>query len=453
MSAASVMSVMSATSVTPSRASAAPTGARVAAPLAGVRIIEWNGSMSASFCARLLSDLGANVLKLEPPGAGDPLRRAGPFAPNASYGDDAALFAYLNHGKDSATLDPSCPTGAALLNRLVESADLLITSAHASRLVELGLDGDTLRKIQPSLVTLAVTPFGTLPARGASTAQSNADTLAAFTDFTLTHHAGYAFHQARPVHAPREQPPVACADREVALATGVAAANAALWGLLEAQVNGEGRSIECAELDVIAHLLIEPVADYGRGERTFSRRREELQGTEVAGGLIWLLPCKDGFVMISPREEHQWERWVELLGNPPWSRDAALCGERSARNENWMILQDEMSKWTREHTRADVFERAQAARVACFPVSGARDLLENAQLNARRFFDSWEGTRSAPLSMPGLPFSLRTQSGAELPRARSVVSPRLGSANRAVFEGRLGLSPGEMETLRQQGVV
>ena len=95
-----------------------------------------------------------------------------------------------------------------------------------------------------------------------------------------------------------------------------------------------------------------------------------------------------------------------------------------------MVLQDQMSTWTREHTRADVFERAQAARVACFPVSGARDLLENAQLNARRFFDGWQGAGSETLRMPGLPFGLRTSSGAELPRGRDVTSPRLGAANR-----------------------
>ncbi|TCK37136.1 crotonobetainyl-CoA:carnitine CoA-transferase CaiB-like acyl-CoA transferase [Paraburkholderia sp. BL8N3] len=415
----------------------------IAAPLAGVRVIELSHSMPAAFCARVLRDLGAQVLKLEPPGTGDALRRIGPFAPDAPYGNDAALFAYLNHGKESATLDPSHPQGAALFRRLIETADLLITS-DATGLAELQLDSDTLRRIQPALVTLAVTSWAT---------RAESGTPSAFTDFTLTHHAGYAFHQARPVHAPDQQAPVACADREVALATGVAAANAALWGLLAAQMNGHGRSIECAELDVIAHLLIEPVADYGRGERSFSRLREELQGTEVAGGLIWLLPCKDGFVMISPREQHQWERWVELLGNPTWSRDETLCGERTARNENWMTLQDEMSKWTREHTRADVFERAQAARVACFPVSGARDLLENAQLNARGFFDRWQGAGNTPLSMPGLPFSMRTTSGAELPRAREVVSPVLGSANRAVFEARLGLSAEEVETLRRHGVV
>ena len=418
-----------------------------AALLSGVRVLEWSGSMPAAFCARVLADLGAEALKLEQPGAGDPWRRCGPFAPDAAYGDDGALFAYLNHGKQSVTLDPTQPAGLALLRRLIASTDLFVVSESARRLETLGLGIDVLHDINPTLIVLSVTPFG------ASGAMAESNDVPVATDFTMTHHAGYAFHQARPVHSPDEQRPVACADREVALATGVAAANAALWGLLDAEVNGAGRMIDCAQVDVIAHLLIEPVADYGRGERTFSRVREELQGTEVAGGLIWLLPCSDGFVMVSPREQHQWDRWVELLGNPEWSRDVSLCGEREARNENWLILQDEMSIWTRRHTRAEVFERAQASRVACFPVSGARDLLDNEQLRARAFFDRWnDGSRNA-LSLPGLPFALRTSAGATLARGREVRPPALGQANRAVFEERLGLTRGELEALRQQGVV
>lgn len=412
--------------------------------LAGVRVLEWTSSMSAAFCVRVLADLGAEAVKLEPPGAGDPLRRCGPFAPDADYGDDGALFAYLNHGKESVTLDPARPAGLNLLRRLIASTDLFVVSEPESRLRALGLDHDALHRINPALVVLSVTPFGSSAAQ---------DSAPATTDFTLTHHAGYAFHQARPVHAPGEQPPVACADREVALATGVAAANGALWGLLDAQMNGTGRMIDCAQADVIAHLLIEPVADYGRGERRFSRVREELQGTEVAGGLIWLLPCNDGFVMVSPREQHQWERWIELLGNPAWSRDTSLCGRREARNLNWLILQEAMSAWTRLHTRAEVFDRAQAARVACFPVSGARDLLDNAQLQARAFFDRWNDGSSGTLPMPGLPFALRTSAGAQLPRARLVRAPVLGQANGRVFEKRLGLSRGEVETLRQDGVI
>jgi benzylsuccinate CoA-transferase BbsE subunit len=424
----------------------AQNAAPAAVPLRDVRVIEWSDAISAEFCARVLADLGADVLKIEPPGAGDPLRQAGPHAPGASYGDDGALFAYLNHGKRSVTLEPGCRAGAALLMRLVEMTDLFVTSKTLAELDALGLGEDALHAVNPSLVVLSVTPFG-------SFAQTEDEPPPIATDFTLTHHAGYAFHQARPVHEPYRQPPVACADREVALAAGVAAANGALWGLLDAQLNGDGRAIECAQADVIAHLLIEPVADYVRGERAFSRVREELQGTEVAGGLIWLLPCSDGYVMISPREQHQWDRWVELLGNPPWSKDAALCGERAARNENWMILQDEMSVWTRSRTRAEVFERAQAARVACFPVSDAHDLLDNEQLHARAFFDCWSSAGGMTVPMPGLPFRLDTSSGAALARGRPVRSPRLGEANRDVFGAMLGISPGVLEQLRQQGVV
>jgi crotonobetainyl-CoA:carnitine CoA-transferase CaiB-like acyl-CoA transferase len=416
----------------------APAGARL---LDGVRVLEWSDSLSAAFCVRILADLGAGALKLEHPLSGDPLRAQGPFVPEGRYGADSALFAYANHGKRSITLDPAQPSGAHLLLRLAADADLLVMSEPLARLEKLGLGIEALHEVNAALVILTVTSFGASAEAPAS------------TDFTLTHHAGYAFHQARPVLSPDAQPPVACADREVALAAGVAAANAALWGLLDAEQSGTGRHVDCAQADVIAHLLIEPLADYDRGERHFSRLREKLQGTEVAGGLIWLLPCIDGHVMISPREEHQWQRWVGLLGNPAWSRDAALCGERAARNVNWEILQDRMSEWTREHTRAQVFALAQAARVACFPVSGARDLLENEQLHARRFFDRWQADASHAIPMPGLPFAVRTASGATLPRAREVRAPLPGEANCAVFEERLGLTRGEIETLRRHGVV
>lgn len=410
-------------------------------PLDGIRIVEWTGTLPAAFCARILCDLGAEVLKLEPPGAGDPLRRCGPFIPDTAYGEDGALFAYANHGKRGVTLDSARPSGLALFKRLLKQADVLIESHPAALLEELGLNADMLADINPALVVLSVTPLG-----------RHAAPLAT-TDLTLTHHAGYAFHQARPVESPEAQPPVAGADREVALATGVAAANAALCGILEAQQTGVGQHIDCAQADVIAHLLIEPVADYGRGEREFSRLRENLRGTEVAGGLIWLLPCTDGFVMVSPREQHQWERWVELIGNPEWTRNVALCGDREKRNANWGILQDEMSLWTRQRTREEVFSRAQSARVACFPVSGPRDLLENQQLHARAFFDHFQTAAGSTLAMPGLPFELRTSAGAALPRARGVRAPALGEANHEVLSVRLGVSPQELETLRLHGVV
>ncbi len=394
--------------------------------LAGLRVIEWAQTLPAAFCTRILADLGAEVIKLEPPGTGDPLRRHGPFVPGAPYGADSALFAYANHGKRSVTLDPGSLTGATLLRRLLAQSHVLVESPPG-----IGEAAD----VNPALVVLSVSPLG----RG-RTEPTN--------DLALTHHAGYAYHQARPVQTPEDQPPVGCADREAPLAAGVAAAAAALWGVLVAEQTGAGPRIDCAQADVMAHLLIEPVADYGRGERSFGRLRADLRGTEIAGGLVWLLPCKDGLVMVSPREQHQWDRWVALLGDPAWSRDTALCGDRAARTTHWARLQDAMADWTRQHTRAEVFTRAQAARVACFPVSTPRDLLENPQLQARGFFDRSD----VGLPMPGLPFALRTPSGAALPRARRVQAPALGEANAEVLEGLLGLLRQECEALRRCGV-
>lgn len=407
--------------------------------LDGLRVVEWSETLPAAFCTRILADLGAEVIKLERPRNGDPMRQHGPFVPGAPYGEDSAMFAYANHGKRGVTLDPTRPTGDTLLRRLLAQSHILVESQPAELLQTFGLGCAALREINPALVVVSATALGPLSDMHASS-------------LTVTHYSGYAFHQARPVQVPAEQPPLACADQEASLAAGVAAAAAVLWGVLAAEQGGVGPHIDCAQADVMAHLLIEPLADYGRGERDFGRLRADLRGTEIAGGLVWLLPCTDGLVMVSPREQHQWDRWMSLLGDPAWSRNAELCGSRAARTTHWARLQDKMSVWTRQHSREQVFMHAQSARVACFPVSTPRDLLENLQLRARGFFDQVLTPSGKGLAMPGLPFALRTSAGKVLQRERQVNAPALGEANAEILEGLLGLSRQDCETLRRYGV-
>jgi crotonobetainyl-CoA:carnitine CoA-transferase CaiB-like acyl-CoA transferase len=409
--------------------------------LEGVRVIEWSDRLAAAFCGRILADMGAEVIKIEPPGHGDPLRHIGPMLPGNGHGGGSALFAYANHGKRSITLDPATPVGAKLLMRLLEGAALLVESQDPATLRPLGLAGPEPYAGNPALAVLSATAAG----RGSP--------ALAETDLTLTHRAGYAYHQARPVRDPKTTAPLGGADREAPLAAGVAAATAALWGLLVAEQTGVGPRIDCAQLDFMAHLLIEPIADYNRGERAFGRSRNDLRGTEIAGGLVWMLPCRDGLVMISPREQHQWDRWVALLGHPAWSEDRAICGDREARTVHWARLQDEMSVWTRARTRSDVFTLAQAAKVACFPVSTPRDLLDNQQLGHRAFFDRLETADGNSVAMPGLPFVLRTSTGKTLERGRTVHAPALGEANQAVLADVLGMSAREIEALGAQNDV
>lgn len=383
--------------------------------LKGTRIIEWASGLPAAFAARVLCDLGAEVLKIEPP-EGDPLRRWEPFVgiPSAN---SSALFGYLNAGKRSVVLDPRAdgPT----LDGLISGCNVLIETQTPESLSSWWLDMDSLRTRNPSMVVTSVSPFG----------QGSRYFHNPSTDLTLQHQSGLAYHQARPVKDPRVMPPLSGADHDAPLAAGLGAAIATLWGLMVADKTGKGPHIDFAILDFYSQLLFEGLAEYREGEREFDRERREIKGTEVAGGLIWILPCSDGWVMTSPREQHQWDRWMAVLGNPAWANDKALCGDKQTRKAKWTQIQTAMSQWTKMRTRHEVFEAARAASVPCFPVSRPGDILANEQLAHREFFNTLVEDSGLSVVMPGLPFLARTTGEHELPRASKLHVPALGEAN------------------------
>ncbi|HEY4251742.1 MAG TPA: CoA transferase, partial [Roseomonas sp.] len=235
------------------------------------------------------------------------------------------------------------------------------------------------------------------------------------------HGGGFAWHQACPVTDPGAVPPVGCPDREAAMLVGLIAANAALAAVLEAVPDAPAPQLDLAAEDVFAWMLVDALADLHDGVLPPGRRRAPGRQITIAGGLIWLLPCADGTVMVSPREDHQWARWVALMGNPAWAADAALCGSRAARTAHAPELGRLMAAWSAGEAARGVFERAQAARVACFPISTAPDLVANRQLAARRFFRPLDHADGAPA--PGLPFAMRDSAGAALPRGQPMAMP------------------------------
>ena len=397
-------------------------------PLGGLRVLELGGDASAAFAGRVLSDLGAEVIKIEALSGGDPLRRAG--------GDvAAALFAYLNHGKRSVALDVASTAGSGLLRRLSARCDLILAEDGALRAVEAasGTGGWPERPI-----SVVVSPFGL----------AGEDIARPWSPFTLQHASGFGFHQASPVADPETMPPVGCADWEGSLAPGVVAAIAALWALKAAGDARPGPVIDLALQDVLTYILVEPFADWQTGADVSARRRDPAKGLTIAGGLVWLLPCRDGFVMVSPREDHQWGRWVAVMGNPAWAEDASLCGDRTVRTSNAALLQAKMAIWSTEQATQDLVERAQASRVACFPVSTPLDLLKNAQLRERDFFIAQPMEGGCTLAMPGLPFRFVAADGTELARGGSARVPALGADTTQILDSGLGTSRAEVGHLR-----
>jgi len=364
----------------------------------GVSIIELSEGLAAPYAARLLGDLGADVLKVETP-AGDPTRRREPFWPGEQGRDASALFAYLNAGKRRATLDFDARSDIEKLHVLLRDAAILVENQPVGRLQALGIDGPSLRGRHPHLVVLSINPFG----RNGPLIESPA------TDFILQHRAAFAYGMARPVDDPASRGPLAGADHEGPLAVGVTGAMAAMWGLLVAQAGGTAPHIDLASYDFYSLIAFDALAQWLAGERAFSRHRIQREGSEAAGGLTWILPCAGGWVMVSPREQHQWDRWVDLLGNPSWSRDASFCGTRVDRRRNWFELQACMSEWTETLPPEEVARQAQNVSVACFPVSTPSESLRNAQLQHRRFFDRLVSPAGAETSVPGLPFRVEVE--------------------------------------------
>src|SRR5206468_1649119 len=173
------------------------------------------------------------------------------------------------------------------------------------------------------------------------------------------------------------------------------AAAAALHGLLGAQQTGIGGHLDVSVQEAIAaanNSQFNSMLKTGRAERVFS--------DQPSNATVALLPCADGWVAISPREEHQWTRWLEVMGGPAWAEDPRFA-DRLSRERNWAELYPLLAEWSKLHAKNELFEAAQARRVACYALGTATDLLASPQLAAREFFVD---TDLDGVKMPGRPY-------------------------------------------------
>ena len=187
-------------------------------PLAHVRVLEVGSSISAAFAAKLLGDLGAEVIKVEHP-KGDPLRRQGPFMLGDGVEQLSALFGYLNHGKRCVGIDLGTVDGREAITGLLACATLLLWDSDDPTTGMMRTLADAKRLDRPA--TVVFSPYGLVGARAGRAGSA----------FVAQHSGGLAYHQAYPVGDPEKTPPAGAADREADMIVGLVAANAALWAL------------------------------------------------------------------------------------------------------------------------------------------------------------------------------------------------------------------------------
>lgn len=363
--------------------------------LAGVQVVELAQRISGPYCGKILAQLGAQVIKVEPP-EGDVARRLGPFPEHTPHAEKSGLFLWLNANKYGVTLDLSTDAGQAHLQRLAATAHIVLATEADGQIAL----GEALRATYPGLVLTAITPFG---AEGPYAGYKA-------SDLVLFHLSGNAHGLLGPVADPANDPPIRAGGHQAELVVGMAAATATMAALYRQRRTGAGCRVDISAFEAMANQLISGLANcaYGQAAPPRDLQRE----TEAAiGGMVsaigGVLPCTDGYVAISPREDAQWARWLDVMDHPAWASEARFV-TREGRQQNTPALWALLSDWSRQHSKHDIARWGQEKRIPCFAVNTVEDLLNDAHLAARQFFVELEHPVAGRLTYPGVPYTLPT---------------------------------------------
>jgi crotonobetainyl-CoA:carnitine CoA-transferase CaiB-like acyl-CoA transferase len=398
--------------------------------LTGVRVIECGHMVAAAYAGKLLADLGADVIKIEPPGTGDLARRRGPFRGGTAHPERSGLFLYLNTNKRSVTLDLTRDRGQELLQALAADADVLVHNFAPPEMVANGMDYERLAQPNPKLVMVSIAPFGlTGPYRDYQA-----------TDLTLWNAGGVAYLNGGGPEA-SDLPPLKAFGQQSEFQGGLNAAVAGLGALFAQLRDGRGQHVSVSIQECIAAILELTFEFWPYMGLVASRLgRKPIEPLDF-------FECKDGWVFVCCVEEHQWRTFIDVIGNPEWA-GMELFDSRLTRAANYdalkLFLQDAIAEWNVD----DLYRAGQARRVPLAPVSTMADLLASDHLNSRGFFAVLDHPQAGALTFPGAPYKFSLTPW-EIRRP----APLLGQHNEEIYIGQLGLRPEHLQALQRARVV
>jgi crotonobetainyl-CoA:carnitine CoA-transferase CaiB-like acyl-CoA transferase len=341
-----------------------PPSADCNAPLSGLRVLDLAGE-KAAFCSKLLADMGAEVVKVEPPG-GCPSRRAGPFV-NGQKGPDSSLsFWYENSGKSGITLDLENSRDRQKFLSLAASSDALVESFRPSYLEGIGLGYSELSTANPGLVMASVTGFGQ---SGPYAQYKSSALIAAASGGQMSACGQPGRHPLKPYGG---QP---------YYTASLFAACGILLALRCRELTGRGQHIGISLQEAIAAALEHVLAQYFF-EETVAVRRGSLQWNAASG----IFPCRDGHVLLTFSRE--WDTLAELLGSRGMAAGLADPAWRDAdyRRQHIGKIQEAISSWTCLQDREELFRLGQDMRFPWAAVNSIADVVENEHLRECGYF-------------------------------------------------------------------
>ncbi|MER3421486.1 MAG: hypothetical protein C4290_13615, partial [Chloroflexota bacterium] len=388
----------------------------MAGALEGITVVELATGVSGPYCGKLFAGLGAEVIKVEPPG-GDPTRRAGPFPGDVPHPEKSGLFLHLNTGKRSVVLDLARAPDRAQLEVLLARADVLILSHRPVELRALDLDLDDLQRRFPRLVIVDVTAFGL---------------TGPYADYAGGELIVYALSGYMMLTGAPDREPIKAYGALVEYQAGAHAALGTMAALLARERDGRGQLVDVSAMEAGTFLLggVEQSA-YFYG--TVVRRN----GTRLLGFApqhpypSTIRPCKDGYVHC-----HSNNRYLDLLGAlipHPRLLDPELLAAMTGHADEIDAIMD---AWLADKDRREVVRRAQELRLPFTEVMTPGEVLADPHHWERGSFVTVEHPGAGPVLQPGPPFRLHRTPWQTRP------APLLGQHTREVFDAPVAAGPG-----------
>ena len=410
--------------------------------LEGVRVIDLTHFFAGPYCTKLLATLGADVVKIERPGTGDPLRHVGPFPPALSpsplaegggcpqtgvRGDSGAWFLYLNTSKKSVTLDLKSQDGRNILLQLVSTADIVVENFAPGTLDRLELGYSDLSRVNPALVMTSISNYGqTGPYRDWKALEINL----------------YAAGGLMSITGDPDQEPLKEGAPLAQLGAGQNAFVATMTALMYAEETGQGQHIDISIAEYCTNILENALMQYSYSGQEFTRA-----GNRGYGRAAWgIYPCRDGYVGIIAGPDQRWPEMAKIMDREELA-DAEFA-TRNGRLINADLVDAFMLPWLLDHYKVEIFKAGQERGLGFAFVATMEDILEMEQLVARDYFLELDHPVAGTLKYPGPPINPQGVEAWVYRRA-----PLLGEHTREILGLSLGYSPQAMELLHGREVI
>ena len=395
-------------------------------PLEGVRVVEMGSLLAGPFCGQLLADFGAEVIKVEPPGKGDPMREWGRHRKNGH----TLWWPIIARNKKSVTLNLREREGQQLARELISGADVVVENFRPGTMERWGLGYEDLSETNPGLVMVRVSGYGqTGPYRGRAGFGAIGESMGG-----IRHVTGF----------PDRPPPrvgVSLGD-SLAATFGAFGAVTALYNR-EAR-NGEGQVVDVGIYEAVLALMESTIPEYALAGHVRGRTGAILPFVAPSNTYP---TCDDDYVVIGANADTVFARFAEATGHPEWAEDERYA-THNARGENQEELDSMISGWTKEHTVDEVLELLKEAGVPASKVFTAQDMVEDPHYAARENVVTVQDPEIGPFPMQNVVPRL-----IDTPGKVRWTGPALGQHNDEVYGEVLGLSEEEREALRERGVI